>query len=172
MTTNVGGGAETQPHCPPPLPVGARAARPVMPHTRTGGTRPPPPLLPPLLQPLRSLPSGHGGGTRRCSPSPPPAQLFTTPEPLSTVSTPHLQPRAHPFPPPLPPPPQNPFIYFYFPFLYPPTPQCDFFQRTRYYRVMPKYHAVRIRQEQRYPPAGPRRKKHWVTSWQQPDKYY
>ncbi|XP_040508987.1 integrin alpha-3 isoform X2 [Gallus gallus] len=50
--------------------------------------------------------------------------------------------------------------------------KCDFFQRTRYYRVMPKYHAVRIRQEQRYPPAGPRRKKHWVTSWQQPDKYY
>lgn len=77
MTTNVGGGAETQPHGPPPPPVGARAARP-----------------------------------------------------------------------------------------------CDFFQRTRYYRVMPKYHAVRIRQEQRYPPAGPRRKKHWVTSWQQPDKYY
>lgn len=37
---------------------------------------------------------------------------------------------------------------------------------------MPKYHAVRIRQEQRYPPPGPRRKKHWVTSWQQPDKYY
>lgn len=74
MTTNVGGGAETQPHCPPPPPVGARAARP-----------------------------------------------------------------------------------------------CDFFQRTRYYRVMPKYHAVRIRQEQRYPPAGPRRKKHWVTSWQQPE---
>ncbi|GAB0198967.1 integrin alpha-3 [Grus japonensis] len=52
---------------------------------------------------------------------------------------------------------------------------CDFFQRTRYYRIMPKYHAVRIRQEQRYQPGGllPRRhKKHWVTKWQEPEKYY
>ncbi|NXB27052.1 ITA3 protein, partial [Rhagologus leucostigma] len=38
--------------------------------------------------------------------------------------------------------------------------KCDFFQRTRYYRIMPKYHAVRIRQEQRYQPGGllPRRR--------------
>uniref|UniRef100_A0A8V5GNC7 ITA3 protein n=1 Tax=Melopsittacus undulatus TaxID=13146 RepID=A0A8V5GNC7_MELUD len=53
--------------------------------------------------------------------------------------------------------------------------KCDFFQRTRYYRIMPKYHAVRIRQEQRYQPGGllpRRRKKHWVTKWQEPDKYY
>uniref|UniRef100_A0A8C4UIB6 Integrin alpha-3 n=1 Tax=Falco tinnunculus TaxID=100819 RepID=A0A8C4UIB6_FALTI len=53
--------------------------------------------------------------------------------------------------------------------------KCDFFQRTRYYRIMPKYHAVRIRQEQRYQPGGllPRRcKKHWVTKWQEPEKYY
>ncbi|NWV29875.1 ITA3 protein, partial [Origma solitaria] len=53
--------------------------------------------------------------------------------------------------------------------------KCDFFQRTRYYRIMPKYHAVRIRQEQRYQPAGllpHRRKKLWVTKWQEPDKYY
>ncbi|XP_040392509.1 integrin alpha-3 [Cygnus olor] len=56
--------------------------------------------------------------------------------------------------------------------------KCDFFQRTRYYRVMPKYHAVRIRQEQRCRPPGllapprHRRKKHWVTNWQEPDKYY
>lgn len=53
---------------------------------------------------------------------------------------------------------------------------CDFFQRTRYYRIMPKYHAVRIRQEQRYQPGGllprRRRKKLWVTKWQEPDKYY
>ncbi|XP_058713690.1 integrin alpha-3 isoform X1 [Poecile atricapillus] len=53
--------------------------------------------------------------------------------------------------------------------------KCDFFQRTRYYRIMPKYHAVRIRQEQRYQPGGllpRRRKKLWVTKWQEPDKYY
>ncbi|NXP57967.1 ITA3 protein, partial [Chloropsis cyanopogon] len=53
--------------------------------------------------------------------------------------------------------------------------KCDFFQRTRYYRIMPKYHAVRIRQEQRYQPAGllpRRRKKLWVTKWKEPDKYY
>ncbi|NWY98735.1 ITA3 protein, partial [Loxia curvirostra] len=54
--------------------------------------------------------------------------------------------------------------------------KCDFFQRTRYYRIMPKYHAVRIRQEQRYQPGGllprRRRKKIWVTKWQEPDKYY
>lgn len=40
---------------------------------------------------------------------------------------------------------------------------------------MPKYHAVRIRQEQRYQPGGllpRRRKKHWVTKWQEPEKYY
>lgn len=55
------------------------------------------------------------------------------------------------------------------------SPQCHFFQRTRYYRIMPKYHAVRIRQEQRYQPGGllpRRRKKHWVTKWQEPEKYY
>ncbi|NXD17305.1 ITA3 protein, partial [Nothocercus nigrocapillus] len=53
--------------------------------------------------------------------------------------------------------------------------KCDFFQRTRYYRIMPKYHAVRIRQEQRSEPGGllpRRRKKHWVTNWQEPEKYY
>ncbi|NXQ53434.1 ITA3 protein, partial [Anthoscopus minutus] len=53
--------------------------------------------------------------------------------------------------------------------------KCDFFQRTRYYRIMPKYHAVRIRQEQRYQPGvllPRRRKKLWVTKWQEPDKYY
>uniref|UniRef100_A0A7M4EKF2 Integrin subunit alpha 3 n=1 Tax=Crocodylus porosus TaxID=8502 RepID=A0A7M4EKF2_CROPO len=44
--------------------------------------------------------------------------------------------------------------------------KCNFFKRTRYYRLMPKYHAVRIRQEERYRPADgflPRKhKKHWV----------
>uniref|UniRef100_H0WRE9 Integrin subunit alpha 3 n=1 Tax=Otolemur garnettii TaxID=30611 RepID=H0WRE9_OTOGA len=46
--------------------------------------------------------------------------------------------------------------------------KCDFFKRTRYYRIMPKYHAVRIREEERYPPPGSTlpTKKHWVTSWQ------
>nr|XP_021136668.1 integrin alpha-3 [Columba livia] len=47
---------------------------------------------------------------------------------------------------------------------------CHFFQRTRYYRIMPKHQAVRIRQEQRHRPRG--RKKLWVTRWQEPEKYY
>uniref|UniRef100_K7F7K7 Integrin subunit alpha 3 n=1 Tax=Pelodiscus sinensis TaxID=13735 RepID=K7F7K7_PELSI len=54
--------------------------------------------------------------------------------------------------------------------------KCDFFKRTRYYRIMPKYHAVRIRQEERCQPADsflPRKhKKHWVTNWQESEKYY
>ncbi|XP_029784421.1 integrin alpha-3 isoform X1 [Suricata suricatta] len=52
--------------------------------------------------------------------------------------------------------------------------KCDFFKRTRYYRIMPKYHAVRIREEERYPPPGNTAptKKHWVTSWQSRDRYY
>ncbi|KAK2536094.1 hypothetical protein Q9233_003303 [Columba guinea] len=55
----------------------------------------------------------------------------------------------------------------------PPGPRglpCHFFQRTRYYRIMPKHQAVRIRQEQRHRPRG--RKKLWVTRWQEPEKYY
>ncbi|XP_065507030.1 integrin alpha-3 isoform X2 [Caloenas nicobarica] len=48
--------------------------------------------------------------------------------------------------------------------------KCHFFQRTRYYRIMPKHQAVRIRQEQRHRPGG--RKKLWVTRWQEPEKYY
>ncbi|XP_064895680.1 integrin alpha-3 isoform X1 [Columba livia] len=48
--------------------------------------------------------------------------------------------------------------------------KCHFFQRTRYYRIMPKHQAVRIRQEQRHRPRG--RKKLWVTRWQEPEKYY
>uniref|UniRef100_A0A4X1UTG8 Uncharacterized protein n=1 Tax=Sus scrofa TaxID=9823 RepID=A0A4X1UTG8_PIG len=52
--------------------------------------------------------------------------------------------------------------------------KCDFFKRTRYYRIMPKYHAVRIREEARYPSPGSTvpTKKHWVTSWQTRDRYY
>ncbi|KAM5212380.1 integrin alpha-3 isoform 1-T2 [Hipposideros larvatus] len=52
--------------------------------------------------------------------------------------------------------------------------KCDFFKRTRYYRIMPKYHAVRIREEERYPPPGRTvpTKKHWVTSWHTWDRYY
>ncbi|XP_007940115.1 integrin alpha-3 [Orycteropus afer afer] len=52
--------------------------------------------------------------------------------------------------------------------------KCDFFQRTHYYQVMPKYHAVRIREEERYPPPESTMptKKHWVTSWQTRDRYY
>lgn len=55
-----------------------------------------------------------------------------------------------------------------------PLLQCDFFKRTRYYRIMPKYHAVRIREEERYPPPGSTlpTKKHWVTSWQTRGQYY
>lgn len=55
-----------------------------------------------------------------------------------------------------------------------PHLQCDFFKRTRYYRIMPKYHAVRIREEARYPSPGSTvpTKKHWVTSWQTRDRYY
>ncbi|KAJ7313701.1 hypothetical protein JRQ81_005325 [Phrynocephalus forsythii] len=54
--------------------------------------------------------------------------------------------------------------------------KCNFFKRTRYYRIMPKYHAIRIRQEERYQPAGgflpPRHKKQWVTNWQEAGRYY
>ncbi|KAM8813740.1 integrin alpha-3 isoform 2-T2 [Rhynchonycteris naso] len=52
--------------------------------------------------------------------------------------------------------------------------KCDFFKRPRYYQIMPKYHAVRIREEERYPPPGGTlpTKKHWVTSWQTRDRYY
>ncbi|KAM8999605.1 integrin alpha-3 isoform X1 [Sarcophilus harrisii] len=52
--------------------------------------------------------------------------------------------------------------------------KCDFFKRTHYYRIMPKYHAVRIREEERYPPPGGTLppKKHWVTNWQDRDRYY
>ncbi|KAM4844797.1 integrin alpha-3 [Thomomys bottae] len=52
--------------------------------------------------------------------------------------------------------------------------KCDFFKRTRYYRIMPKYHAVRIPEEERYPPPESTlpTKKHWVTSWQTRDRYY
>lgn len=59
-------------------------------------------------------------------------------------------------------------------FLSSPQLQCDFFKRTRYYQIMPKYHAVRIREEERYPPPGGTlpTKKHWVTSWQTWDRYY
>nr|XP_056720598.1 integrin alpha-3 [Euleptes europaea] len=54
--------------------------------------------------------------------------------------------------------------------------KCNFFKRTRYYRILPKYHAIRIRQEDRYQPAGgflpAKHKKQWVTSWQEPGRYY
>ncbi|ETE73219.1 Integrin alpha-3, partial [Ophiophagus hannah] len=54
--------------------------------------------------------------------------------------------------------------------------KCNFFKPTRYYRIMPKYHAIRIRQEERYQPAGgflpPKHKKRWVTNWQETGRYY
>ncbi|XP_039189017.1 integrin alpha-3 [Crotalus tigris] len=54
--------------------------------------------------------------------------------------------------------------------------KCNFFKPTRYYRIMPKYHAIRIRQEDRYQPAGgflpPKHKKRWVTNWQETGRYY
>lgn len=52
---------------------------------------------------------------------------------------------------------------------------CGFFKRTRYYRSMPKYHAVKIRKEERYfiteGFTKKTQKKQWVTNWKEKDKY-
>uniref|UniRef100_A0A8C5ITW0 Integrin subunit alpha 3 n=1 Tax=Junco hyemalis TaxID=40217 RepID=A0A8C5ITW0_JUNHY len=158
--------------CPDPLTLGSR--------TTTNGGRPPcPPRAPrappgnapwgraaaapssssassplPLSRRVPQGSAGSPGGSRIAAPF---ALLFAA----SGVSVPVPDPLC-PLPDALSP-------------LCPPS-QCDFFQRTRYYRIMPKYHAVRIRQEQRYQPGGllprRRRKKLWVTKWQEPDKYY
>lgn len=47
-----------------------------------------------------------------------------------------------------------------------PSLQCDFFKRTRYYWIMPKYHAVRNPGGGALPTSGSTlpTKKHWVTS--------
>ncbi|KAG2460954.1 ITA3 protein, partial [Polypterus senegalus] len=55
--------------------------------------------------------------------------------------------------------------------------KCGFFKRTSYYRIMPKYHAVKIRKEERYQfnegflTKNPK-KKHWVTNWTEMQRYY
>ncbi|XP_051792346.1 integrin alpha-3b isoform X1 [Erpetoichthys calabaricus] len=55
--------------------------------------------------------------------------------------------------------------------------KCGFFKRASYYRIMPKYHAVKIRKEERYQfnegflTKNPK-KKHWVTNWTEMQRYY
>uniref|UniRef100_A0A8C4T205 Integrin, alpha 3b n=1 Tax=Erpetoichthys calabaricus TaxID=27687 RepID=A0A8C4T205_ERPCA len=64
---------------------------------------------------------------------------------------------------------------FLFPFSF--SWQCGFFKRASYYRIMPKYHAVKIRKEERYQfnegflTKNPK-KKHWVTNWTEMQRYY
>lgn len=54
--------------------------------------------------------------------------------------------------------------------------QCGFFKRAVYYRIMPKYKGVKIRQEERYKfkalQAQEVHKKLWVTSWTETPTYY
>nr|XP_055032649.1 integrin alpha-3b isoform X1 [Misgurnus anguillicaudatus] len=56
--------------------------------------------------------------------------------------------------------------------------KCGFFKRTVYYRIMPKYHAVKVRREQRYEfnkalqPEQELGKKLWVTNWTEMHQYY
>ncbi|KAK1160323.1 integrin alpha-3-like isoform X1 [Acipenser oxyrinchus oxyrinchus] len=55
--------------------------------------------------------------------------------------------------------------------------KCGFFKRTSFYRIMPKYHAVKIRKEERYQfnegflTKSPN-KKEWVTNWTEMHHYY
>ncbi|XP_072417771.1 integrin alpha-3b isoform X1 [Chiloscyllium punctatum] len=54
--------------------------------------------------------------------------------------------------------------------------KCGFFKRTRYYRSMPKYHAVKIRKEERYFitegfTKKKTQKKQWVTNWKDKGSY-
>lgn len=56
--------------------------------------------------------------------------------------------------------------------------QCGFFKRAVYYKVMPKYHGVKIRKEERYKlsrafqPEHELNKKLWVTNWTEGQEYY
>ncbi|KAG9346284.1 hypothetical protein JZ751_008109 [Albula glossodonta] len=54
---------------------------------------------------------------------------------------------------------------------------CGFFKRASYYRIMPKYHGVKIRKEERYRLSEGSLnedpiKKHWVTNWTEMQDYY
>uniref|UniRef100_A0A6Q2XUL8 Integrin alpha-2 domain-containing protein n=1 Tax=Esox lucius TaxID=8010 RepID=A0A6Q2XUL8_ESOLU len=55
--------------------------------------------------------------------------------------------------------------------------KLGFFKRTIYYRIMPKYHGVKIRKEERYQfnmgfqPEDPG-KKYWITNWTEMQRYY
>ncbi len=54
--------------------------------------------------------------------------------------------------------------------------QCGFFKRTVYYRIMPKYHGVKVRKEERYnlafQPEHELSRKFWVTNWTEMHEYY
>ncbi|KAK3559941.1 hypothetical protein QTP86_029543, partial [Hemibagrus guttatus] len=56
--------------------------------------------------------------------------------------------------------------------------KCGFFNRAVYYKVMPKYHGVKIRREERYTlsrafqPEHELSKKLWVTNWTEAHEYY
>ncbi|XP_053540958.1 integrin alpha-3b isoform X4 [Ictalurus punctatus] len=56
--------------------------------------------------------------------------------------------------------------------------KCGFFKRAVYYKVMPKYHGVKIRKEERYKlsrafqPEHELSKKLWVTNWTEVQEYY
>ncbi|KAI5627407.1 integrin alpha-3 precursor, partial [Silurus asotus] len=56
--------------------------------------------------------------------------------------------------------------------------KCGFFKRAVYYKVMPKYHGVKIRKEERYKlsrtfqPEHELNKKLWVTNWTEVQEYY
>lgn len=57
------------------------------------------------------------------------------------------------------------------------APQCGFFKRAVYYKVMPKYHGVKIRKEERYKLSRAfheheLNKKLWVTNWTEVQEYY
>ncbi|KAL7869844.1 hypothetical protein AOLI_G00138320 [Acnodon oligacanthus] len=57
-------------------------------------------------------------------------------------------------------------------------PSCGFFKRAVYYKVMPKYHGVKIRKEERHKfsqafrPERELNKKLWVTNWTEMREYY
>ncbi|XP_072524175.1 integrin alpha-3b isoform X2 [Salminus brasiliensis] len=56
--------------------------------------------------------------------------------------------------------------------------KCGFFKRAVYYKIMPKYHGVKIRKEDRYKfsrafrPEHELNKKLWVTNWTEMQEYY
>lgn len=56
--------------------------------------------------------------------------------------------------------------------------QCGFFKRAVYYRIMPKYHGVKVCKEERYKcnlafqPEQELSKKLWVTNWTEMHEYY